>query len=1163
MVNMRFEGIDLPDELISAHADDRLALFVGAGASVPAPSNLPRFRELAQRIADDSRIPYTPADLEKPDEFLGRIDDGNVDVHVRVRDLIGSADSQPNELHKAIVDLASTSSAFRIVTTNYDRHLSIFLPGELDEFEAPALPPGNDFSGLVYLHGSVRQDPGRLAVTGADFGRAYISPGHAARFLAGLFEDLAVVFIGYGLNDTLMRYLAKALSADAQMYALTDGPEDPRWDQHGIVPVGYGSHEHLPSLVRKWADNSRMGMLDHDRRIRAIVSGAPPLPPEEESYLDTAVAHPERIGLFTTHARGVEWLRWISGRPQFKALFDPQDSFDRTKHCLKSWFADRCAANDDFAREALALVPRNGGLVNRELWFSLVQSLSRPDRTRSEAVNRWIPVLVHTMPPGCNDWLGMVLRECELPRDTDLALLLIDRIFDPRMEVDRLDSGRMEIVAGTEESWLKSVSLEWLQSNRAALADDLAPVLDRHLRRFHLLTKTTGSSEAAWRLRGQRRIAIESREQGGYDFGVDVLIDMARDVLEALIADAPEVAGGYMRAWSEHEWAILRRLAVHGWIKRPDASADEKLRWLQESGLLLDRLLRPEVMRLLRDALPGASPDLVKTLISRVRGARGDIDRHVFDLLGWIAAHAPESSAASSAFAELRAIHPDWRPREDPDFPTWTALPAEDLMEPLELQGLHDRIQTDAGATVAGLINEMDERAGRGIDWTDARDALFATVVKHPADGVAVLEALLGEPNAAPGLERDLGETVLSGWIHARAIAPLTDEQGTCVADSLPDIWRLGLRRWGDAKITIGDSGWLESAESHWAGMIAGLWLEAATAEWRSAGDGWTGLPDVAKAGLEEMIGGDTKASYFAQVVVTARIHPLFHADERWCSDHVLPMLDPSVDEPRAVRCWDGHLVSGRASEELLRAGLLDHFVAMASLLERLVRRRPEARSNYARMAASVCVDSSIDPLEHGWLSTLVASADIETRVAWVQEMTLRMSGLSAGAADAHWSKWIRRYWRDRLASIPVAITPQEASAMAEWPVLLGGSYPHAADLVLRSPGGLTFRSRLLYRLTNPDEPSDGTARPDHLIEHPELTAQLLAHLLRNSEIPTTDLRLRHLPEVVARLDELLDGLRMEPIVNELLRLGFGEFVGWLQSQRDTANDPTPAASLS
>ena len=719
--NMRVGGVDLPGGLVSAHADGRLVLFVGAGASVAAPSSLPTFRELAQRIADESQWPYNDEDLNQPDELLDSIDKSDVDVHLRVRELIGRSDSKPNSLHEAIVDLADASREFRIVTTNYDRHLSASLPAGVDQFEAPALPLGNDFRGLVYLHGSVRQDPNRLVVTNADFGSAYVSAPWAAPFLSRLLEDYVVLFIGYGLNDTLMKYLVRSLSSKAEVYALTNEPGDRRWNQHGVVPVGYQVHEQLPGLIRQWAGMARMGMLDHDRRVAEIVAGAPPLSPEDESYLGAVVDDSERVGLFTRHARGAEWLRWMSSRPQFKRLFDPSASFGRTEHDLKSWLANHYAPNEELAGETLRIVAQNGGVLNRQLWFSLVQSLARPDRTRSAAADRWIPILVHAAPPACNDWLGMLLRRCELPQDADLALLLIDRIFEPRMEVDQLDSGRMEIVAGTEELWLKSAGLEWLESNRAALADDLAPVLDRHLRRFHLLTKTTGSSEAVWRLRGQRRIAIESREQGGYDCGVDVLIDMARDVLEALIADAPEVAGGYMRAWSEHEWAILRRLAVHGWIKRPDASADEKLRWLQESGLLLDRLLRPEVMRLLRDALPGASPDLVKTLISRVREARGDIDRHVFDLLGWIAAHAPESSAASSAFAELRASHPDWRPLEDPDFPTWTALPAEDLMEPLELQGLHDRIQTDAGATVAGLINEMDERAGRGVDWTDAR----------------------------------------------------------------------------------------------------------------------------------------------------------------------------------------------------------------------------------------------------------------------------------------------------------------------------------------------------------------------------------------------------------------------------------------------------------
>ena len=224
---MRLGDADLPGELVSAHADGRLVLFVGAGASVAVPSGLPTFRDLARRIADDSQRLYTEDDLEHADRLLGEID-GDVDVHLRVRDLIGGAESQPNELHGAIVGLTTASPTPRIVTTNYDRHLSTLLPSGIDEFEAPALPPGNDFRGLVYLHGSVRQDPRRLVVTKADFGRAYISDGWAAPFLGRLFGDLVTLFIGYGLNDTLMQYLAEALSEDAEMYALTDEPEDPR-----------------------------------------------------------------------------------------------------------------------------------------------------------------------------------------------------------------------------------------------------------------------------------------------------------------------------------------------------------------------------------------------------------------------------------------------------------------------------------------------------------------------------------------------------------------------------------------------------------------------------------------------------------------------------------------------------------------------------------------------------------------------------------------------------------------------------------------------------------------------------------------------------------------------------------------------------------------------
>ena len=981
----------------------------------------------------------------------------------------------------------------------------------------------------------------------------------------GSSKTYAVLFIGYGLNDTLMKYLVRSLSSKAEVYALTNEPGDRRWNQHGVVPVGYQVHEQLPGLIRQWAGMARMGMLDHDRRVAGIVAGAPPLSPEDESYLGAVVDDSERVGLFTRHARGAEWLRWMSSRPQFKRLFDPSASFGRTEHDLKSWYAGHYAVSEHLADEALRLAATNGGLLNRDLWFTLVQSLSRPDRggARPAATDRWIPVLVETMPPGCNEWLGMLLETCELPRDKHLFLTLFDRIWEPRLAVDRLDSVHMRVRVGAEEPWLPSIGREWLKPNGADLAQDLAPLLDRHLRQFFLLTKIVGSSVEVWELKGLHRTSIENHEREWRDCCLEPLIDMARDVLEVLIADAPEVAGGYLRAWSEHEWPVLRRLAVHGWVKRQDVSVDEKLRWLEESDLLLDRLLRPEVMRLLEAALPVASPASVETTVGRVRGERGDNERYAFDLLGWIVKHAPESAAASGAFAERQALHPDRRPLKDPDFPTWTALPAEDLMEPLELHGLHDRIQADAQTAVARLVDEKDERAGRGVDWTDALDALFSTVVEHFEDGVVVLEVLHREPTAAPDLGRDLGEAVLNGWKHAKEIGSLTDEQCIRIAGFMPHVWELGLQRWGDGKTTFGDSGWLESAENHWAGRIAGLWLEAVLAERRSARDDWSGLSDSAKAALEEMIGGDTKASHFAQVVSATHVHLLVQLDEPWSLSNVLSMFDPVLDECRADRCWEGWLRRGRFDEHLLRAGLLGHFVSMAPRLERLVSRDGGARSAYARLAAGICVDTAIDPVEDDWLSKFVVSSDIETRVAWVQELTRRLSGLSADTADTHWCEWMRHYWEHRLASIPVAMTPEEASAMAEWPAVLGSNYSEAADMAAKSPAPLGHGSRLLYRLAGLDAPRHEKPRPDHVIEHPESTTQLLAHLLQNAETSNDDPRLRHLTEVVARLDKLLDPQRMEPVLNDLLRLGFGEFVGWLQSQRDTANDPTPAASLS
>lgn len=280
---MWIRDVDIPEPLVEAHRKGELVIFVGAGASRGWPSSLPDFRDLTAEIAGEANVPVTNAQLDQPDVLLGDLQDQHhVDVHLRVANHVGVATSQPNKLHTAIVSLAAAGPPVRIVTTNYDMHLSAVLTNRdlsVTEYRAPALPMGDDFTGLVFLHGSLEQDPKALIVTDVDFGRAYLRDAWAARFLERMFATYTVLFIGYRHGDVVMRYLARGLGSTSVRYALTDHPESPDWRRLGIVPVGYpnadGSHGALLDAVAGWAEFVVHGAAGSPSACCAVAVGCP------------------------------------------------------------------------------------------------------------------------------------------------------------------------------------------------------------------------------------------------------------------------------------------------------------------------------------------------------------------------------------------------------------------------------------------------------------------------------------------------------------------------------------------------------------------------------------------------------------------------------------------------------------------------------------------------------------------------------------------------------------------------------------------------------------------------------------------------------------------------------------------------------------------------
>jgi hypothetical protein len=119
----------------------------------------------------------------------------------------------------------------------------------------------------------------RLVVTSGDFGLAYLTERWAARFVSELFRNYVVCFVGYSINDPVLRYMMDALAADRmlgeitpQAWALGDcepGQEHRKtieWEAKGVTPILYnvpaGSHDHsaLHQTLHAWAETYRDGV---------------------------------------------------------------------------------------------------------------------------------------------------------------------------------------------------------------------------------------------------------------------------------------------------------------------------------------------------------------------------------------------------------------------------------------------------------------------------------------------------------------------------------------------------------------------------------------------------------------------------------------------------------------------------------------------------------------------------------------------------------------------------------------------------------------------------------------------------------------------------------------------------------------------------------------
>lgn len=295
-------GPDIPERLLQAHEDGRVVFFCGAGISYPA--RLPGFAGLVEKVYET--LATTPNAVQQAAIKAGQFDTA---IGLLEADIVGGREtvrralagilapdlSAPNATatHDALLTLGKCRNGnIRLITTNFDRLFEEVIAAKslpIERFQAPLLPvPKNRWDGLVYLHGLLSAAPtaselDRLVVSSGDFGLAYLTERWAARFVSELFRNYTVCFVGYSINDPVLRYMMDALAADRllgesppEMFAFgsfSKGKEDERgneWRAKNVTPILYREHNrhaYLHKTLRTWAATYRDGVRGKERIV--------------------------------------------------------------------------------------------------------------------------------------------------------------------------------------------------------------------------------------------------------------------------------------------------------------------------------------------------------------------------------------------------------------------------------------------------------------------------------------------------------------------------------------------------------------------------------------------------------------------------------------------------------------------------------------------------------------------------------------------------------------------------------------------------------------------------------------------------------------------------------------------------------------------------------
>ena len=1099
---MFFNDIELPDELWRARDEDNLVIFAGAGVSCGPPSSLPLFSGLVERIAESSAT--AREDNESLDRFLGRLRHNGNMVHELASSILLDPASRPNPLHDLLLRLFGKPEAIRLVTTNFDRHFTSACqarwPNVVRQYYAPALPRGDSFHGIVYLHGAAFINPKECVLTDEDFGRAYLTEAWATEFLKVMFGRYAVLFIGYSHSDLVLNYLARGLPPSTRRFAVHDGSDDGRWIHLGINPVRYPAegddHSSLDRIFDAWVRELESGLADSYQRLTQLATADPTMLGNDESdFVRRSLSQEDTTKRFLKAARGAAWAVWLEQKGLISQLLRTDGRAERAQEEIARWLATHFL--DDEPQTLLGLIERHHQNIHPCLWFHIHLRLqNRKQPVTESSFRKWVGILLFAAPAGSKNWLSDLILAAAERRDIESLLLLMDRLVTPRIRLDSsyfLSEGELQpttavtlnLLHDDEDYWFRKAWEKNLRPALPSLASKLELIIRRALWLSDQLLRRPEMSPSYDPLR-YARPDIETRTRP-YSDAFDFVIDVALEVVRSCMSAPNQNAVAYLSDLFATGVPVIQRLAIAGIRISSVLSADEKLRLLLSKRILHSFSFRTETIKLFESNLPSCSEAVKSETLEAVK--RGpELDQReglsseqvdaAFSLLRFLKQTDESWRELDAPLAELLERYPDFQalaafalptvspgarwvdPGEGFDLEVLLAEPATKFLEKWLAAPDHDMSgpsQWSYGAVLPTLAKRslswvlslgraaLDREIALGFVWSSIAQAI-QEASRTDNDWREILSLLRAAAGFGAGYEFAI--RILEQGINAdRDPVPQTlFEEADILADKLTPMLMQST-----TKVELGDD-WISTAINHPAGWHWRYWIGRGM-KWRNMQTGEHSLPELVSKNLRMLLQENWAGASIARILCGNQIVLLDYLDSNFARTAGLPLFSWSRNAESALQTWSGFLAGGRWSVAL-KDFILEDFVETIQRWESL----PEAsQRELGRHLATLAVLVLQNPLENGILSRCIMPLSDDVLEGFATAVSQILRDMKPEGAQAVWNRWLLEYLDKRSLGQPKPWTPGEVQQIPFWVLHAGSLFPDAVTVFK----GLPHRNRI------------------------------------------------------------------------------------------------------